>query len=119
MNDRDRALLLRLQDGVPLVSEPYQAIAEDLGMTEAEVIARIGTLLSRGRRPAVRGAARPPEGRYPGQRDGRVAGAARERGAGGGDHGPVPGGDALLRACRYPRQVGVQPLCRPARQASR
>lgn len=56
MNDRDRALLLRLQDGVPLVSEPYQAIAEDLGMTEAEVIARIGTLLSRGvvRRFAVR-----------------------------------------------------------------
>ncbi|MEN6514353.1 AsnC family transcriptional regulator [Methanoculleus sp.] len=56
MNDRDRALLLRLQEGVPLVEEPYRAIAEELGMTEAEVIARIETLLSRGivRRFAVR-----------------------------------------------------------------
>ncbi|MDD3857505.1 MAG: AsnC family transcriptional regulator [Methanoculleus sp.] len=56
MNDRDRALLLRLQDGVPLVEEPYRAIAEDLGMTEAEVIARTQNLLSGGviRRFAVR-----------------------------------------------------------------
>ena len=40
MNDRDRALLLRLLAGVPLVEEPYRAIAAELGMTEAEVIAR-------------------------------------------------------------------------------
>ncbi len=52
----DRTLLIRLLSGVPLVEEPYRAIAEELGMTEAEVIARIESLLSQGiiRRFAVR-----------------------------------------------------------------
>ncbi len=56
MNTCDRALLLRLLAGVPLVEEPYREIAAALGMTEAEVIARIQTLLSQGviRRFAVR-----------------------------------------------------------------
>ncbi|MDV2482470.1 Lrp/AsnC family transcriptional regulator [Methanoculleus sp. Wushi-C6] len=56
MNGSDRSLLLRLQDGVPLVDEPYRAIAEELGMTETEVIARTRDLLSQGvvRRFAVR-----------------------------------------------------------------
>ncbi len=56
MSGRDRALLLRLLAGVPLVEEPYRAIAAELGMTEAEVIARTEVLLSRGiiRRFAVR-----------------------------------------------------------------
>ncbi len=56
MNARDRALLLRLLSGVPLVEEPYRAIAEELGMTEAEVIARTEALLFTGiiRRLAVR-----------------------------------------------------------------
>ncbi|HNQ33881.1 MAG TPA: Lrp/AsnC family transcriptional regulator, partial [Methanoculleus sp.] len=52
----DRTLLIRLLSGVPLVEEPYRAIAEELGVTEAEVIARIESLLSQGiiRRFAVR-----------------------------------------------------------------
>ncbi|NLA39089.1 MAG: Lrp/AsnC family transcriptional regulator [Methanomicrobiales archaeon] len=48
MNVRDLTLLLRLREGVPLVEEPYRAIAAELGMAEAEVIARIESLLSRG-----------------------------------------------------------------------
>ena len=56
MNARDHALLLRLEKGIPLVEEPYRAIAADLGMTETEVIARIDALLVRGviRRLTVR-----------------------------------------------------------------
>ena len=56
MNDRDRSLLQRLQEGIPLVEEPYREIAEELGMPETEVISRIDALLSRGviRRLAVR-----------------------------------------------------------------
>jgi len=56
MNDRDQYLLQRLQRGIPLVEEPYREIAEELGISEAEVISRLRSLLSLGviRRLAVR-----------------------------------------------------------------
>lgn len=56
MNDRDQSLLQRLQRGIPLVEEPYREIAEELGISEAEVISRLRSLLSLGviRRLAVR-----------------------------------------------------------------
>jgi len=56
MNDRDQYLLQRLQRGIPLVEEPYREIAEELGISEAEVISRLKSLLSLGviRRLAVR-----------------------------------------------------------------
>ncbi len=56
MNDRDQSLLQRLQRGIPLVEEPYREIAEELGISEAEVISRLKSLLSLGviRRLAVR-----------------------------------------------------------------
>jgi siroheme decarboxylase len=41
MDDRDRELLNQIQNGFPLVSRPYQAIAERLGSTEAEIIERV------------------------------------------------------------------------------
>ncbi|MGD9917302.1 MAG: Lrp/AsnC family transcriptional regulator [Paenirhodobacter sp.] len=41
----DRALLQALTDGLDLVSRPYAALAARLGLQEAEVIARIGTLI--------------------------------------------------------------------------
>ena len=56
MNNRDHAPFSGFQEGVLLVEEPYLEIAAELGMTEAEVIARIEGLLSQGiiRRFAVR-----------------------------------------------------------------
>ncbi len=48
LDDRDRALLLALQDGLPLMPQPYAALGAPLGMDEAEVIARLGALLERG-----------------------------------------------------------------------
>ena len=37
----DRALLNRLQDGVPLVDRPFAAVGEELGLAEDDVLARV------------------------------------------------------------------------------
>jgi len=44
----DAALLNAIALGLPLVTEPYAAVGEGLGMTEAEVIDRLGRLLADG-----------------------------------------------------------------------
>jgi len=44
----ERALVVAVQGGLPLVAHPYAAIAERLGMEEAEVIARLQAMLARG-----------------------------------------------------------------------
>lgn len=43
----DRALINALQGGFPLCDEPYRAVAEPLGLTEEELIARLSSLLER------------------------------------------------------------------------
>lgn len=48
VEDVDRRLLAAIQDGLPLVPRPYAAVGERLGLSEAEVIARLGALLDRG-----------------------------------------------------------------------
>lgn len=44
----DLRLVDALQDGLPLVSRPYAALGEPLGLTEPEVRSRIGALLANG-----------------------------------------------------------------------
>lgn len=44
----DRRLLHATQAGLPLVAEPYRAVAEMIGTNEAEVIARLERLLATG-----------------------------------------------------------------------
>ena len=44
----DRALLVALEDGLPLVSRPYLAIGERLGVSEGDVISRLAVLLEAG-----------------------------------------------------------------------
>jgi len=43
----DRALINALQGGFPLSDEPYREIGDRLGLDEAEVLARLGSLLER------------------------------------------------------------------------
>lgn len=43
----DKAIINRLQDGFPLCEAPFAAVATELGMGEAELIARIDSLLHR------------------------------------------------------------------------
>lgn len=47
LDETDRALINALQGGFPLCDEPYRAVAEPLGLTESELIARLGSLLER------------------------------------------------------------------------
>ncbi len=48
MDAADRRLINRLQDGFPVAEHPYAAVATELGLTEADVIARVGRLLADG-----------------------------------------------------------------------
>lgn len=43
-DDIDRALIAATQAGLPLTASPYAQIAGDLGLTEAEVIARMAAM---------------------------------------------------------------------------
>ena len=44
----DRLLINRLQRGLPIVPQPYAAVAAELGLTEAELLARLQRLLDTG-----------------------------------------------------------------------
>ncbi|MCK6450069.1 MAG: AsnC family transcriptional regulator [Alphaproteobacteria bacterium] len=44
----DRRIMRATQRGLPLVARPYHAIAADLGITAAEVMARINAMLAQG-----------------------------------------------------------------------
>lgn len=44
----DRALIKATQTGLPLVSDPYGAIAAEIGATRDEVMTRLGALLASG-----------------------------------------------------------------------
>jgi len=48
MDDLDRRLLDIIQSGFPLVSRPYAAVGQELGLTEAEVLARVRALREKG-----------------------------------------------------------------------
>lgn len=48
MDDLDRELLNRVQSDFPITSRPYAAIAEDLGITEDQVIHRLKALKAEG-----------------------------------------------------------------------
>jgi DNA-binding Lrp family transcriptional regulator len=44
----DRRLITATQAGLPLVAEPYRALADDLGLDEAEIVGRLEHLLEGG-----------------------------------------------------------------------
>ncbi|WGI27156.1 AsnC family transcriptional regulator [Halomonas alkaliantarctica] len=45
---QDRAIVNRLQNGLPLVLHPYAAVAEELGVSEEELLARLTRLRDSG-----------------------------------------------------------------------
>jgi siroheme decarboxylase len=47
MDETDRALLNRLQQGFPIAERPYLEVAGELGLEEEEAIARVRALLER------------------------------------------------------------------------
>ena len=48
LSEQDRALIAAIQGGLPLTAHPYAAIGAQVGMAEADVIARLSTLQSAG-----------------------------------------------------------------------
>ncbi len=48
LSERDREIVRVLQEGVPLVSRPYQAMATQLQMSEEELLAAMADFLDRG-----------------------------------------------------------------------
>lgn len=48
MDDVDRRIIVATQSGLPRASRPYQAIAEQVGVSEQEVIARFRRMLASG-----------------------------------------------------------------------
>jgi len=48
MDEMDIELLKSAQDGIPVVSEPFLKIAEELGISEGEVLGRLENLIKQG-----------------------------------------------------------------------
>ncbi len=48
LTQRERRLIAAIQGGLPLVAEPYRAIAEEIGETEEWVLARLAKLIKAG-----------------------------------------------------------------------
>jgi DNA-binding Lrp family transcriptional regulator len=48
IDDVDRAILNRIQSDFPITSRPYRTIAEDLGLSEADVLKRVTRLKASG-----------------------------------------------------------------------
>ena len=48
IDDVDKAILNRIQSDFPITSRPYRIIAEDLGLSEGEVLKRISRLKAAG-----------------------------------------------------------------------
>lgn len=48
LSDDDKAVIAAIQEGLPLVERPYAAIAERLGMTEAQLILALSRLIEQG-----------------------------------------------------------------------
>jgi len=47
LDEVDRRLINALQGGFPLVAEPYRQVADSLGVSEAELLRRLDSLLER------------------------------------------------------------------------
>jgi DNA-binding Lrp family transcriptional regulator len=48
MDERDWQVLERLQEGIPLCPRPFAAMAEDVGMSERDLLERVRSLLADG-----------------------------------------------------------------------
>jgi len=79
----DRQLIAATQAGLPLTREPYRALAVQLGIDEADVLARLQNLLNRG---AIRRILRDSFSQWHGERDPKLLRSFEGR-------LPVSGGD--------------------------
>ena len=110
MDELDIRLLRAVQDGLKLTKRPYQNLGEELGMSEDEVIKRLGALVEEG---VIRRFAAAIGHRAPGNNgqcydcmEGSNAGYGKDR----SDRGLIRGRHPLLCEGGSTR-VALQPLC--------
>ncbi|HEX7627292.1 MAG TPA: Lrp/AsnC family transcriptional regulator, partial [Candidatus Methanoperedens sp.] len=48
MDQIDLKLLKTIQDGIPIISEPFKHIAKEVGLSERDVLARVHNLVKEG-----------------------------------------------------------------------
>ena len=48
LNDLDRAILNRIQSDFPLTSRPYMSIADEVGISEDDILKRLARLKEKG-----------------------------------------------------------------------
>jgi len=48
LDDLDRTLINRLQDGLPIAPSPFAALAEDIGISQDDVVSRLARLREEG-----------------------------------------------------------------------
>ena len=48
IDPQDKALITAIEDGLPLVSNPYEAVGAMIGLSENDVIQRLETLIEEG-----------------------------------------------------------------------
>ncbi|MFQ5816042.1 MAG: siroheme decarboxylase subunit beta [Candidatus Hydrothermarchaeaceae archaeon] len=48
LDDIDKKILIAMQDNVPLVSRPFLVVAEEMGLSEGEVIGRVRRMMDEG-----------------------------------------------------------------------
>ena len=48
MDEIDRRIVAATQEGLPLVAQPYEAVAADLGLTAADVMTRLERMMANG-----------------------------------------------------------------------
>ena len=113
LDDIDRELLNALQWDFPVVAQPYAALGERLGISEAEVLARTRRVKDVGRPAPALGDLRHPRARLL-LRARRGRDRPRPHRRGRGDHQPPPRREPQLQA-----QPLVQPLVHAGRAAGR
>ena len=105
----DKQVIREAQEDLPLVSRPFDEMAQRLGLTVPELFAQLSEYQERKLMRRFQRGAVPPPFRFPGQRDDCLEGSAGALRRGGDDYGGELGGHPLLRAANLPR-LAIQPL---------
>ena len=102
VTEEEKEIIREMQEDLPLVSRPFDPIADKLGMTTAQLFQQAADFQERRFNAPLQRRAAPPAVRIPGQCNDRLEGAARTVGRSGHDHGAAHRSDPLLRTPHLP-----------------
>ena len=103
LSDFDIKAIRELQEDLPMISRPFDAMAQRLEMTVQELFDTCMEFEARGIMRRFSAVLYHREGGFQGQRNGRLEGACSDVRRGGSKDGRSSGGDPLLRTPHVPR----------------